>query len=87
MLKIVKIKTLPGASETWTHVVAMHNPRKMFFFNCVSKTMVLFCNEIWLREKTQTFCYCFHNYSLGKAGLYKARFCVSVCVCVFENVF
>ena len=31
--------------------------------------MVLFRNEIWLCEKTQTFYYCFPNYPLGKAGL------------------
>ena len=30
---------------------------------------VLFWNNIWLREKIQTFYHCFHNYPLGKAGL------------------
>ena len=42
------------------------NPTQMFLFiDCVSKTTVLYRNEIWVCEKTQAFCYCFHNYRLG----------------------
>ena len=39
------------------------------FINCVSKTIILFYNEVLLFEKTSTFNNCFHNYSLSEAGL------------------
>ena len=62
-------KTLSGVPETCRHVVAMRNPlANVFFINCISKTIVSFWNEIWLCEKTQTFCNCFHNYPLIEAG-------------------
>ena len=47
-------KTLPEVPETRRHAVAIRNPTQMFFsINCVSKLIVLFSNEIWLREKTK----------------------------------
>ena len=64
------VKTVARSSRNLEkHVAALRNPTRVFFINCVSKTMVLFRTRFGYVKKTSTFCNCFYYYSLGEARL------------------
>ena len=68
-MKIGKIKRCQGFEKLGRRAEATCNPPELFFGNCVSITIVLFRNKIWLCEKIQTFYCCFDNYPLSEVGL------------------
>ena len=48
--------------------MAMRKSVQMFLYQLCFKNDVSFWNKIWLCEKPQTLCNCFHSYSLREDG-------------------
>ena len=60
MVKTVQIRRCQGSSKLERCSGYAQSHANVFFVNCLSKTIILFRNEIWLSEKQKLFITVFH---------------------------